>query len=193
MMYDLFISYHRKNSEYARILAEELTFYGVSIWYAEFEILLQGRKKLQDEEVLRSILIKAAKESRYCLFLLSKDSLNSKWVMEVELATFHEREINEHLENIIPVIIPSIQDNKESNWIPDIYYNRSCLRYGDSNNIEDLVKSILTKINKSYLNIKQIIDRNSNKIITLEPNLVTKKEDSAFNRNWCRMGTSRKR
>ena len=57
MIYDLFLSYHRKDSEYARILAEELTYYGVSIWYAEFEILLQGRKKLQDEEVLGSISI----------------------------------------------------------------------------------------------------------------------------------------
>jgi hypothetical protein len=173
-MYDLFISYHRKDSEYARTLAEELTYFGISIWYAEFEILLQGRKRLQDEEILRSILINAAKESKYCLFLMSKDSLKSKWVIEVELATFFERERNEHQENIIPVIIPSGNDNIDSGWIPDNFNNRTSLLYGDPKNIEDLVKSILEKINKSNLGIKHNIDRNSKKTITLEPNLVTK-------------------
>lgn len=104
-LYEFFISYSRHNSEFAREIAEKFYLYGIPVWFAEKEILIEGRKRLADEQILKEELNEAAAQSKRCLFLISKESEESKWVKDIEIPPFIKRENIEQTQIIFPVWI----------------------------------------------------------------------------------------
>lgn len=104
-MYEFFVSYSRRDADFARAVAESLARLGVSAWIAESEILIEGRKRLEDRNILRDILAEAATASRRCLLLVSPHALDSEWVMEVEIPSFLQREGTQRAQVMWPVIV----------------------------------------------------------------------------------------
>lgn len=90
-MYEFFVSYSRYDAEFARAASETFSLLGVPSWMAEDQILIEGRRKYDDREVLKDILEEAIASSRNCLLVTSHRSLRSEWIKEVELPPFMER------------------------------------------------------------------------------------------------------
>ena len=110
-LYKFFISYNRNDAEIARRVADILSVNGISTWFAEAEILIRGRKVLEDQNVLKKILQDAAKHSEFCIYLFSSNSVNSDWINEVELPVFLERESLKTKHVIFPLKIGVIENS----------------------------------------------------------------------------------
>ncbi len=115
-MYEFFVSYSRHDADFARAVAESLARLGVPAWIAEAEILIEGRKRLEDRNVLGDILAEAANASRRCLILLSPHALDSEWVMEVEVPPFLQREETQDTRVMWPVIVGAHADAVRGRW-----------------------------------------------------------------------------
>jgi hypothetical protein len=114
-VYEFFISYSRHDANYARAFGETFALLGVGVWLAEAEILVEGRKRLEDQTVLRDILAEAAASARRCLVLMSPDALESDWVLPVEVAHFLSREQGPK-QTIWPVLIGPEADAVRERW-----------------------------------------------------------------------------
>lgn len=115
-MYEFFVSFSRHDAEFARSISESLHMLGISVWMAEAEILIEGRKTLKDTGILRELLEEAAASSRRCLLLLSPAAIGSWWVMQVEVPLFSERERNPNPPVIWPVLVGPEGEAARRRW-----------------------------------------------------------------------------
>jgi hypothetical protein len=92
----VFISHSKKNIQRARRLADALAFSGVNVWFDEWEVLVG---QTLAERVYSGIM-----ESNFLLILLSKHSVQSRWVRE-ELDFALIEEIEKSSVTILPVLI----------------------------------------------------------------------------------------
>jgi hypothetical protein len=98
-MPSVFISYTQHDKERARRIAHALAGHAISVWLDQDEILPGDALRPKIEEAIRS--------SEYFLVLLSRSSLNSKWVTrELEVALQHNADAARR--RIIPVRVENV-------------------------------------------------------------------------------------
>ncbi|KAF6585925.1 toll/interleukin-1 receptor domain-containing protein [Paenibacillus sp. EKM211P] len=96
----VFISHSSKDKTFARLIATDLAEAGHNPWLDEWRIKV-------GESIPRSISI-ALKESEYVLVILSKNSIESKWVQE-EWCSKYWDEIEAGMVKVIPILIEKCQ------------------------------------------------------------------------------------
>lgn len=92
----VFLSHSSKDKDFAERLATQLLDYGVDVWFDQWEIY--GGNSITDE------IEKGLKNSTILLLVLSKNSIDSKWVHE-EYKAYHNMKLFNTYYQIIPVII----------------------------------------------------------------------------------------
>lgn len=92
----VFLSHSSKDKDFAERLATQLLDYGVDVWFDQWEIY--GGNSITDE------IEKGLKNSTILLLVLSKNSIDSKWVHE-EYKAYHNMKLSNTYYQIIPVII----------------------------------------------------------------------------------------
>lgn len=98
-MYDIFISYSRKNQKIVDTFVSRLQEEGFSIWI--------DRKGIESGDAFKSVIVKAISESNVVLFFSSEASNQSKWTAkEIGLAT-------EFSKPIIPIKLDSAKYGSE--------------------------------------------------------------------------------
>jgi hypothetical protein len=140
-MYEFFVSYSRHDAESARAIHESFNLLGVPVWMAEAEILVEGRKRLDDKAVLHEILADAAHASRRCLVLLSSHALGSEWVKDHEVPPFLERAGTRESQSVWPVLVGLTADVVEREW-PAVLAGKAVFELGDPANAGQLVREV---------------------------------------------------
>jgi TIR domain len=102
-----FISYSRKDEEFAERLHKELQGKGVRCWYAPHDLPIGAR--------IRPVIDSSIHEYDKLLLLLSEHSVNSQWVEhEVETALRREREQNATV--LFPVRLDDAAFSMKADW-----------------------------------------------------------------------------
>ncbi|ADZ09355.1 TIR protein [Methanobacterium lacus] len=112
----VFISYSHEDKYFANRIAEDLMKNGIEVWFDKWEIQV-------GDSLIEKIFSEGLSNSDYFLILLSKDSINSKWVKE-ELNNAIIRRM-EGVTKLIPLLTESIeipQPLKALKWL-DMYSN----------------------------------------------------------------------
>jgi TIR domain-containing protein len=104
--YSCFISYSTEDEEFCQFLNDRLNKAGLRTWYSPKDI--EGGKKLRNQ------IDEAILSYDKLLLVLSKDSMNSKWVKH-EISRALEREEKEHRLVLFPIRLVSY----EGFFIPD--------------------------------------------------------------------------
>jgi len=73
--YDIFLSYHRKDDEWAKRLVDALSKQGVDVWYDE---------KVKPGDSLRDKIEEGLRQSRQVAFIITPETARSNW-MALEL------------------------------------------------------------------------------------------------------------
>jgi tetratricopeptide (TPR) repeat protein len=140
-LYEFFISYSRLDSNLAAELGEALEYYGVSVWFAEFKILLEGRERLQGS-VLEDELRTAAAQSRRCILIASEHSIKSQWV-GVELSAFRMR--GSDSDDVIFGIETGAPNEEITRFVTTVVGSHLILKYSDYPTIDQLMHALLER------------------------------------------------
>lgn len=97
--YDLFISYNHRDRAVVQGLAERLRRKGIRLWYDRWE--------MKPGDVLRDRIGEGIAGAKHFMVLISKSSLNSKWV-KYELNSGMIEEIESGATKVIPVLGPGV-------------------------------------------------------------------------------------
>lgn len=95
-MNSVFISYSRKNREFASRIAFDLKSRGLNVWFAQWG--------LKVGESLTKKIGDAVQSQDYLIIVLSKVSVKSEWVMK-ELSVGLIKELDERRVVVLPIII----------------------------------------------------------------------------------------
>jgi hypothetical protein len=90
----VFISHSSKDKAFVRVLVDELTQAGVKTWFDE--------RALEPGDLLFQKISDGIRDTDYFLFVISKHSVRSRWVME-ELSAAFQRQIDDAGAVIIPI------------------------------------------------------------------------------------------
>lgn len=94
-----FVSYSHSDKEFAHQLADDLIHSGVDIWIDKWEMSL-------GDSLIQKIFLEGLDKSDFILILLSRNSIQSKWVKEELNAAIIKR--IEDLTRVIPIILESV-------------------------------------------------------------------------------------
>jgi hypothetical protein len=100
-IFDVFISYSRRDSEYVQAIVDHLSGFDLRIWFDRQSILFGTR--------IRESILHGIKSSSIILVFISQNSISSSWVLN-ELDSAMMREMNEGKALVIPVILGKISD-----------------------------------------------------------------------------------
>ncbi|NJD01552.1 MAG: toll/interleukin-1 receptor domain-containing protein [Ruminiclostridium sp.] len=92
----VFISYNHKDEEFVEKLCQKLIQHNVPVWRDKWQLQL-------GDSIINSVQ-KALEKASFVCFVLSKNSVNSKWV-EREITASLVREIEEKKFSILPLVI----------------------------------------------------------------------------------------
>lgn len=95
----IFISYSSKDSTFVRKLAASLEFHGFSFFLDE--------KNITIGENIPDAVFSSIEKATHLIYVISKSSMNSKWVSD-EISAANNRRISEQNLKILPVIIDNI-------------------------------------------------------------------------------------
>ncbi len=144
--YDCFISYSRKNSDFAEKLHNDLFGKGITTWLDTHELKAGDRT--------REVIEKAIRQKDKVLLILSRDSINSDWV-EKEVNAALRKEKSQKQDVLIPFRIDDSVMRCRKPWFLDLKDTR---HFGDFRNWKDNNK-YTTELNKM---IDQLRRRNKN-------------------------------
>jgi FMN phosphatase YigB (HAD superfamily) len=98
--FDVFISYSSKDIKFARLLKHELEVLGIKCWLDE--------KIIQVGDSIIGSISHGLSRSRYCIVILSHNSINSNWVQK-ELFIAMSDEIKNDMIRVLPIRIDDCQ------------------------------------------------------------------------------------
>lgn len=133
----VFLSHSSSDKEFVKSLAVDLKYYGFDVWLDEWNIFAG--------ESISSKIADGISKSRFVILILSKESVDSRWVeSEWESKYWDEIQLNEIM--VIPII-------KEKCEIPQLLKSKKYIDFtiDYSQALEDLKESLvgLSKANKS--------------------------------------------
>lgn len=109
--YSCFISYSRENDDFATLLHDRLQGTGIRCW--------KDTKDLKTGDFIEDSINKAIKTHEKVLIILSKESINSKWVRR-EVKNALDRETKENKKILFPINIDNTVFEDDSFWVKDI-------------------------------------------------------------------------
>ena len=162
---DLFISYSSKDKDFVKKLAEDLTSYGVKVWWDQWEMKVGDslNKKIQE----------GISQSSWLGIVLSPDSVKSPWV-ERELNSALIKELQLHDVFVLPILYRACD-------IPIFLQDKVYADFKTS--YEKGLQILLDRISR-YVDpriLKGLLSKNSTKILSCYSKIPHKKKEMYHN------------
>lgn len=159
----VFISHSSRDKAFSQILSNRLTIDGIQTWLDE--------KEIAPGDNIAEKITAGIKNTDYFIVILSKNSVNSKWV-SFELSATRLNEISKHENIIIPILIEDCE-------IPYSLVDRLFLdfRLTFEEPYEKLLRALYTKKTKDF----HETDRENNKFQPASYGLQLKKLQETYN------------
>jgi hypothetical protein len=133
-----FISYSRKDQDFAKRLAGDLAFHGLDVWWDSWQMRVGDLLDVRIQEAIT--------ECTQFVLVLSSNAIESEWVQkELGFALIHAT--GEHSRSILPALIENVE-------LPTTLSNRVYADFRSSYNqgLDELLKTLQPPIDPSLMN-----------------------------------------